>query len=79
MNTLKKTLTLTCVLVLLGMLFGSTPAQAQTFAYVTNQQSDNVSVIDTDTKMVVATVAVGTNPFGVPSPPARQSFRPRIA
>ncbi|MCH8871177.1 HYR domain-containing protein, partial [candidate division KSB1 bacterium] len=65
MNTLKKTLTLTCVLVLLGMLFGSTPAPAQTFAYVTNLSSNNVSVIATASNTVVATVAVGSSPFGV--------------
>jgi len=65
MNTLKKTLTLTCIVVLLGMLFGSTPAQAQTFAYVTNQSSNNVSVIATASNTVVATVAVGSSAANV--------------
>ena len=37
MKTLKKTLTLACMALLLGMSFGSIPSQAQTFAYVTNQ------------------------------------------
>ena len=35
------------------------------FAYITNQGSNNVSVIDTATNTVVATVAVGNQPFGV--------------
>jgi YVTN family beta-propeller protein len=33
--------------------------------YVTNAASDTVSVIDTATKKVVATVPVGENPFSV--------------
>ncbi len=41
------------------------PAAAQPFAYVTNGGSNNVSVIDTATNTVVATVAVGNLPFGV--------------
>jgi YVTN family beta-propeller protein len=42
-------------------------AEAQPFAYVTNQDSNNVTVIDTATNMVVGTmpIAVGTDPFGV--------------
>ena len=39
-------------------------------AYVTNNNSNNVSVIDTATNTVVATVAVGTQPFGVAVNPA---------
>jgi YVTN family beta-propeller protein len=34
-------------------------------AYVTNFNSNTVSVIDTASETVVATVAVGTAPFGV--------------
>jgi len=43
------------------------PAQAQSgpFAYIANYGSDNVSVIDTSTNAVVATIAVGTRPYGV--------------
>ena len=37
-------------------------AHAAPFAYITNQSSDTVSVIDTATNTVVATVAVGDNP-----------------
>ncbi|MGI8568926.1 MAG: hypothetical protein ACR2KT_07580 [Methylocella sp.] len=35
------------------------------YAYVTNAGSNNVSVIDEPSKTVVATVPVGTSPFGV--------------
>ncbi len=35
------------------------------FAYVVNQNSNNVSVIDTTTRTVTATITVGTNPWGV--------------
>ena len=40
-------------------------AQAAPFAYITNGLSDSVSVIDTVTNKVVATVPVGSGPFGV--------------
>jgi YVTN family beta-propeller protein len=40
-------------------------AEIQEFAYVTNSASDTVSVIDTATNTVVATIAVGDNPQGV--------------
>lgn len=39
--------------------------QAVSFAYVTNSADDTVSVIDTSTNLVVATVPVGHSPFGV--------------
>src|ERR1700754_3796257 len=35
------------------------------FAYITNFHNDSVSVIDTATNTVIATVAVGASPFGV--------------
>jgi YVTN family beta-propeller protein len=41
------------------------PAQAQTRAYVPNQVSNSVSVIDTSSNTVVATVGVGAAPEGV--------------
>jgi YVTN family beta-propeller protein len=41
------------------------PAEASPFAYVTNTPSNTVSVIDTATNNVVATVPVGNGPFGV--------------
>ncbi|MGW2698772.1 YncE family protein [Streptomyces sp. NPDC001340] len=45
----------------------ATPAAAQTgtFTYVTNFGSDSVSVIDTGTNTVTATVPVGDGPFDV--------------
>ena len=48
----------------LGLAFGSRPAAAAPFAYVTNIGSNNVSVIDTASNTVVATVPVGFNPRG---------------
>jgi YVTN family beta-propeller protein len=68
--TMKRTsvwlsLSVVCSLFLLGMALLAIPAQAQTFAYVTNEGSNSVSVIDTSTNTVVATVGVGTRPFGV--------------
>jgi YVTN family beta-propeller protein len=41
------------------------PAQAAPFAYITNQGSHDVSVIDLATQQVVATVPVGRSPAGV--------------
>jgi YVTN family beta-propeller protein len=49
--------------VLLGA--GVMPAHATPFAYITNSHSNDVSVIDTATNTVVATVPVGGNPYGV--------------
>src|SRR5215469_16917540 len=50
---------------LLGVMLCSTPAEAKPFAYVTNSGSGTVSVIDTATNTVVATVPVGSDPNGV--------------
>jgi YVTN family beta-propeller protein len=41
------------------------PAEAAPFAYVANESSNTVSVIDTATNAVVATVTVGGLPLGV--------------
>src|SRR5271170_6497614 len=51
-----------CALFLLGMALLAVPAQAQTRAYVTNASSNSVSVIDTASNTVVATVGVGNYP-----------------
>jgi YVTN family beta-propeller protein len=40
-------------------------AGASPFAYVTNGESNNISVIDTSTNRVAATISVGSNPAGV--------------
>ncbi len=52
-------------LALLLVTVGAVAAEAAPFAYVANFSSNNVSVIDTATNTVVATVPVGTNPVGV--------------
>ena len=51
----------------MGLGAMASPAEAQPFAYVANADpiSNNVSVIDTATNTVVATIPVGTIPFGV--------------
>jgi len=43
---------------------GMGTAHSATFAYIPNNGSNNVSVIDTATNAVFATVAVGANPIG---------------
>lgn len=50
---------------LIGLVIGALLpcfAQAAPFAYITNSDSNNVSVIDTAANTVVATVAVGNGP-----------------
>jgi YVTN family beta-propeller protein len=50
----------------IGLGLAAFPAEAQPFAYVANGGSNTVSVIDTATKTVVATVVgVGSEPNGV--------------
>jgi len=51
--------------VLLGLWGSSQVAHAQGRAYVGNFGSDSVSVLDTSSNTVVATVKVGVQPFGV--------------
>ena len=57
MKKLALALTLACLL-----CPASTRAQN---AYITNQNSNTVSVIDTATDTVIATIPVGLSPFGV--------------
>ena len=53
-------------LLIFGMILGTNPVEAQPFAYVANTDSDNVSVIDTATNMVVGLpIPVGDFPVGV--------------
>ncbi|WP_169742194.1 YncE family protein [Arenimonas malthae] len=47
------------------LLLGATQAAAQPYAYVPNAGSNDVSVIDAATNTVIATVPVGTQPWGV--------------
>jgi YVTN family beta-propeller protein len=52
------------------LLLPTLAAHATPFAYITNNGSNNVSVIDTASNTVTATVAVGPNPTGVAVHPA---------
>ena len=56
-----------CAMLAMGLGLMAPPAEAQPFAYVANCDSDSVSVIDTATNMVVATIPipVGNCPLGV--------------
>src|SRR5438128_417826 len=55
---------------LLGLLLLATPAaQAEPFAYIANNGSNSVSVIDIATNAVTATVKVGSFPVGVSANP----------
>lgn len=49
-------------LALFLVVFGASAARAQSKAYVSNGSDNTVSVIDTATNTVIATVAVGINP-----------------
>ena len=62
-----------CLLFLLGMALLAIPAQAQTHAYVANSGSNSVSVIDTTSNTVVATVGVGGAPQRGGDHPGRDS------
>ena len=55
----------TALTLLVLCVFCAGTASAQPYAYVTNNGSDNVSVIGISTNTVVATVAVGSEPSGV--------------
>ena len=70
-RTFMKSLLITIASLLMLAAVGT--AQAQPFAYITNQSNNNVSVINTATNTVVATVAVGAAPFGVGVNPAGTS------
>ena len=60
------------ILLSLGAGLGNATSQAQTSAYVTNL-SGTVSVIDTTTNTVVATIPVGAGPVAVAITPVRQT------
>jgi YVTN family beta-propeller protein len=53
------------VMLAIGLGFAASPAAAAPFAYVANSSDNTVSVIDTGTNTVVATVPIGTFPIGV--------------
>src|SRR5215510_7569776 len=52
-------------LALFLVTFGAGAALAQVRGYVTNSNDNTVSVIDTTTNTVIATVPVGEHPLGV--------------
>src|SRR5258707_4516357 len=53
------------VFLALGAIPGSISTTAQSFVYVTNFKSNNVSVFDTSSNTVVSTIPVGIGPVGV--------------
>ena len=53
------------LLTVLLVTVGAVAAEAAPFAYVTNNNSNSVSVIDTARNVVVATVTVDVHPVGV--------------
>ena len=52
-------------LLLAFVVVGARVAAAEPFAYVTNLSSGTVSVLDTATDTVTATITVGSGPYGV--------------
>src|SRR5262249_34578006 len=65
MSRPKRCFTFRYVVCLLGMALLAIPAKAQNFAYVANFNSNSVSVIDTASNTVTATLGVGVSPSGV--------------
>ena len=61
----RQTLTKVLGITVLAFLMLVSIAGASQFAYITNAQSNSVSVIDTATNKVTATIPVGSNPLGV--------------
>jgi YVTN family beta-propeller protein len=63
-----------CAALAMGLGLMASPAEADDYAYVANDRSNNVSVIDTTTipPAVVATVGVGAFPYGVAVTPDRK-------
>ena len=61
------------LLLSMGVGLSTVTAQAQTQAYVTNNGSNTVSVIDTATNTVVATIPIGGEPLGIAITPAPQA------
>jgi len=58
-------LSIVCLGSLLEKVLFAVSTHAQQFAYVTNSSSSYVSVIDTATNSVTATIGVGARPIGV--------------
>src|SRR2546429_402172 len=63
------------VLLVASLVFGSTRAGAELRVFVTNEKSDDVTVIDAATRAVVGTIPVGKRPRGVAvSPDGRRVY-----
>jgi YVTN family beta-propeller protein len=63
------------VMVLAWVAFWAPTAASQPKAYVTNEKSNDISVIDTGTDKVLATVPVGERPRGIrPSPDGKHVY-----
>src|SRR3989441_8071248 len=61
--------------VVLVLVLGSTQAGAELRVFVTNEKSDDVTVIDAATRTVVGTIRVGKRPRGVAvSPDGRRVY-----
>src|SRR6267378_1992179 len=70
MRSMPRVVGMVLVLGLLGMALLAVPAGAAPFAYITNLGSNNVSVIDTASNSVTATIPVCCGPSGVAVNPA---------
>ena len=70
MGSKKSFSTVATLLIALIVLSGWQPitVQAQPFAYITNEGDNTVSVIDTATNTVTATIPVGNGAWGVAVP-----------
>src|SRR2546425_2524640 len=63
------------VLLAASLVLGSTRAGAELRVFVTNEKSDDVTVIDAATRAVVGTIPVGKRPRGVAvSPDGRRGY-----
>ena len=58
------------IAVCFALALGAGTSSAAPFAYITNENGGNVSVVDTATNTVVATVTAGNFPFAVAVNPA---------
>jgi YVTN family beta-propeller protein len=69
-NTLKTALGITALaLLMLVSIAGASP-----FAYITNEDSKNVSIIDLSANRVVSSISVGSDPVGVAVSPGGRGF-----
>jgi len=61
MKTIQKILTLTSIALFLGLMFITTPAQAQTLGMVADNGTGSVTVFDADADVVLGSVTIGTS------------------